>query len=657
MADEEKGLSEKEAQAQINKLITSLRKSTAQTTKGQVDAFKSFEERLKDVGDKLTDEQTVRAKRAALLESSLGFDKSSAMQLAKTTEKLEMVKQRLTDIEELGKETGQENDAVFQQEREILKTQIQQLEESQKFGRTLSNFERGTSDFFGGNMFKKLGDSIKENGSLTSKEIGNSFRQDLSNDFDKLMSFFGPVAGLIQQIPFLGTIFNLLKKGLAKILVSLVMGVKNFVTESRRKKKVDKVNLENQKKTNKTLEQGNRDKKKAGTTTTTSQPGQEPAAEGGDDGGEGGFVFRKASLFLVTAAALGAPAGAALMTVASGMTAFGKAAFAMGKALVVGGLAFGIGLTGVFGAFALGQKMGAFEGMQEFGKVNMLKVLGSMLGLATLMGVLGMIMTSGVGALIMGVGALAVMGLIGVLVLVGKGLGSFAESIIPFETLNIPRIKQNIQQLGTITGDIREILSSTKGFSMSQIVGQHPLEDLAAAVNMYDQDMAVSIDNLTKLKDSLANFEFPELPEGEKGFGGWMRGLIGEDFSGELKKLSKITLTSALGDNLQKLGDGLAAIGDGLAKITDTKVKHLEAIAEALEDMEDVTINIGSVTPNISQPISPAINAMFGNQPQMTQINAPTNQSQVNNMSQKRFVASGSNMGQHSAMSYAGQLG
>ena len=147
--------------------------------------------------------------------------------------------------------------------------------------------------------------------------------------------------------------------------------------------------------------------------------------------------FRKASLFLVTAAALGAPAGAALLTVASGMTAFGKAAFAMGKALVVGGLAFGIGLTGVFGAFALGQKMGAFEGMQEFGKVNMLKVLGSMLGLATLMGVLGMIMTSGVGALIMGVGALAVMGLIGVLVLVGKGLGSFAESIIPFETLNI----------------------------------------------------------------------------------------------------------------------------------------------------------------------------------------------------------------------------
>jgi len=655
MADEDKGLSEKEAQNQINKLITSLRKSTAQTTKGQVDAFKSFEERLKDVGDKLTDEQTVRAKRAALLESSLGFDKVSAMQIAKTTEKLEMVRERLSDLKELAKETNQENDAVFKQETEALILQERQLEEQQKFGRNLNNFERTVGKTAGG-LFKKIGDTIKENGSLTAGQIGGALKDDLKGDLDKVMNLFGPLAGILQQIPFLGTIFNLLKRSFASILLRMTMGIKNFITESKRRKKVDRTNLNEQKKTNKKLEQGSRDNKKAGASTTTGQPGQEPESQMEGDSGEGGFVFQKASLFLVTAAALGAPAGAALMTVASGMTAFGKSAFAMGKALVVGGAAFGIGLTGVFGAFALGQKMGAFEGMQEFGKVNMLKVLGSMLGLATLMGVLGMIMTSGVGALIMGVGALAVMGLIGVLVVVGKGLGNFAESIIPFETLNIPRIKQNIQQLGTITGDIREILSSTKGFSMSQIIGQHPLEDLAAAVNMYDQDMAVSIDNLTKLKDSLAGFEFPELPEGEKGFGGWMRGLIGEDFSGELKKLSKITLTSALGDNLQKLGDGLAAIGDGLAKITDTKVKHLEAIAEALEDMEDVTINIGSVTPNISQPISPAVNAMFGNQPQLTQINAPTNQSQVNNMSQKRFVASGSNMGQHSALSYAGQL-
>ena len=127
------------------------------------------------------------------------------------------------------------------------------------------------------------------------------------------------------------------------------------------------------------------------------------------------------------------------------MMAFGKGpAFVFAKALAIGGLALGVGLTGVFGSFALGEKMGAFEGMEAFGKVNMLKVLGSMLGLATLMGVLGAIVSTGVGALIMGVGALIVMALIGSLVVIGKGLGEFAESILPFEQMNVPRIKQNI---------------------------------------------------------------------------------------------------------------------------------------------------------------------------------------------------------------------
>ena len=82
-----------------------------------------------------------------------------------------------------------------------------------------------------------------------------------------------------------------------------------------------------------------------------------------------------------------------------------------------------------------------------FGKVNMLKVLGSMLGLATLMGVLGAIVSTGVGALIMGVGAQVILALIGSLVVIGKGLGEFAESILPFEQMNVPRIKQNIRNL------------------------------------------------------------------------------------------------------------------------------------------------------------------------------------------------------------------
>ena len=78
-----------------------------------------------------------------------------------------------------------------------------------------------------------------------------------------------------------------------------------------------------------------------------------------------------------------------------------------------------------------------------------------MLGLATLMGVLGAIVTTGVGALIMGVGAVIVMAMIGVLVVIG---GEFAESIMPFEQMNVPRIKNNIQQLASLSGDIDTLL-------------------------------------------------------------------------------------------------------------------------------------------------------------------------------------------------------
>ena len=178
------------------------------------------------------------------------------------------------------------------------------------------------------------------------------------------------------------------------------------------------------------------------------------------------------------------------------MGIFAKGALRFAAALAVGGLALGVGFTGVFGAFALGDKMGAFEGMKAFGQVNMLKVLGSMLGLATLMGVLGGIVTSGIGALIMGAGALAIMALVGTLVLMGKGLGNFAESILPFENMNIPRIKGNIGELATVAGDIRNLMSAASGsFSLGNF-GQHPLKKLADALKPYEGDMGKTAENL-----------------------------------------------------------------------------------------------------------------------------------------------------------------
>ena len=64
MADEDKGLTSKEANSAINKILTQLRRSQAETTKGQMDAMKTFEKNL-DAVKGLSDEQTPRAKRAA----------------------------------------------------------------------------------------------------------------------------------------------------------------------------------------------------------------------------------------------------------------------------------------------------------------------------------------------------------------------------------------------------------------------------------------------------------------------------------------------------------------------------------------------------------------------------------------------------------------
>ena len=60
-----------------------------------------------------------------------------------------------------------------------------------------------------------------------------------------------------------------------------------------------------------------------------------------------------------------------------GFSALGKGlarGIGLGKFLVIGGVALGVGLSAIFGAFALGRKTGAFKGMKEFEDINIVKV-------------------------------------------------------------------------------------------------------------------------------------------------------------------------------------------------------------------------------------------------------------------------------------------
>ena len=637
MADEP--LTNKEAQPLIDKLLTQLRKSEAKTTKGQETASKKFESAV-DAIEGLSDEQKKRANTAAVLEQT-GYSKQSAMILAKSSEQLDMVKDRLSSLNDTLESTGQ--DVSTNPEIMRLEAEKKSIEEFQKFGRNLDGFERTFVKFAGG-TFEEMKKSVQEGGNLTAAGIGQSLGQNLRGDFDKVLSFFGPAVGLLQQIPFLGTILTFIGQSLKSVLIRLALAAKDRIFNRKTDKKqlkIDETNLKINQKNAKIQEQQLRTQNKAAISGQTVLGGDDqPVEEGGGDEAKGGGSFRAASVFLGVAAAIGGVAGAGLSAAAAGMGIFAKGALRFAAAIAVGGLALGVGLTGVFGSFALGEKMGAFDGMEAFGKVNMLKVLGSMLGLATLMGVLGGIVTSGIGALIMGAGAIAIMALVGTLVLMGKGLGEFAEGILPFEQMNIPRIKGNIQDMATVAPEIKALMDASSGSFFS--FGDHPLKKLADALRPYEGNMGQTAENLKELKGALTKFELPKTT-----FGQALADFFGQGGVDQLERLATIDVTPGVGTEIELLGKGVTSISNALNGLDNKKIGNLKELTKALKGMDKVELNFG-----VTAPAAPQLQGMSGQSEGQTTNNVVTSQpiQQVNNTVRQSFQARGSNMMNHSAL-------
>jgi len=638
---EDNPLTNKEAQPLIDKLLTQLRKSEAKTTKGQDAAGKKFEKAV-DAIEGLSEAQAKRANTAAVLEQT-GYSKESAMILAKSSEQLDMVKDRLSTLKDTLEETNQ--DVSTNPEIMALEKQKESIEEFQKFGKNLNGFEKNVVKVFGGG-FEDLKKSIQEGGNLTVAGIGTSFKDNLKGDFDRVLSFFGPAVGILQQIPFLGTILTFIGQSLKSVLIRLAMAAKDRIfgkKTDQKRLKIDETNLKINQKNAKVQEQQLRTQNKAAISGQTVLGGDDQPVEGGEgDEVKGGGSFRAASVFLGVAAAIGGVAGAGLSAAAAGMGIFAKGALRFAAAIAVGGLALGVGLTGVFGSFALGEKMGAFDGMEAFGKVNMLKVLGSMLGLATLMGVLGGIVTSGIGALIMGAGAIAIMALVGTLVLVGKGLGEFAESILPFEKMNVPRLKGNISEIASVAGDIKTLMSAASGtFSLGNF-GQHPLKKLADALKPYEGNMGQTAENLKELKGALTNFELPQTTLGEA-----LRDFFGVGAIDQLNRLGEIDIKDGLGVEMSSLGNGVSVLSNALNNLDSTKVGHLKELTQALKGMDKVELNFG-----VTAPTAPQLQGISGQSEGQTTNNVVTSQpiQQVNNTVRQSFQARGSNMMNHSAL-------
>ena len=628
---EDSPLTNKEAQPLIDKLLTQLRKSEAKTTKGQDAAGKKFEKAV-DAIEGLSEAQAKRANTAAVLEQT-GYSKESAMILAKSSEQLDIVKDRLATLRDTLEETNQ--DVSTNPQIMALEKEKESIEEFQKFGKNLSEFERNVVKVFGGG-FEDLKRSVQEGGDLTVAGIGNSFKENLKGDFDRVLSFFGPAVGILQQIPFLGTILTFIGQSLKSVLIRLAMAAKDRIfgkKTDKKRLKIDETNLRINQKNAKIQEQQLRTQNKAAISGQTVLGGgdDQPTEAEGDDG-KGGGSFRAASVFLGVAAAIGGVAGAGLSAAAAGMGIFAKGALKFAAALAIGGLALGVGFTGIFGAFALGDKMGAFDGMEAFGKVNMLKVLGSMLGLATLMGVLGGIVTSGIGALIMGAGALAIMALVGTLVLMGKGLGDFAEGILPFEKMNIPRIKTNIQDMATVAPEIKELMDASSGSFFS--FGDHPLKKLADALRPYEGDMGNTAKNLRELKSALTRFELPKTTLGEA-----LRDFFGVGAIDQLNRLGEIEIKDGLGVEMSSLGNGVSVLSKALNNLDSTKVGHLKELSNALGRMNKVELNFGTVG-----VVTPALTSENGDMSGQTVINNVVSNpiSQNNTTIRQSYMATGS---------------
>ena len=629
---EDSPLTNKEAQPLIDKLLTQLRKSEAKTTKGQDAAGKKFEKAV-DAIEGLSEAQEKRANTAAVLEQT-GYSKESAMILAKSSEQLDIVKDRLATLRDTLEETNQ--DVSTNPQIMALEKEKESIEEFQKFGKNLSGFEKNVVKVFGGG-FEDLKKSIQDGGDLTVAGIGNSFKENLKGDFDRVLSFFGPAVGILQQIPFLGTILTFIGQSLKSVLIRLAMAAKDRIfgkKTDQKRLKIDETNLKINQKNAKIQEQQLRTQNKAAISGQTVLGGgdDQPVEAEGDDA-RGGGSFRAASVFLGVAAAIGGVAGAGLAAAATGMGIFAKGALKFAAALAIGGLALGVGFTGIFGAFALGDKMGAFDGMEAFGKVNMLKVLGSMLGLATLMGVLGGIVTSGIGALIMGAGALAIMALVGTLVLMGKGLGDFAESILPFENMNIPRIKGNIGELATVAGDIRNLMSAASGtFSLGNF-GQHPLKKLANALEPYEGDMGKTSQNLRELKGALTNFEMPQTTLGQA-----LADFFGVGAIDQLNRLGEIEIKDGLGIEMSSLGNGVTVLSNALNNLDSDKVSNLKELSTALRGMNKVELNFGT-----TGVVTPALTSENGNMNGQTVVNNVVSQpiNQNNTTVRQNYIATG----------------
>ena len=601
--------------------------------------------------DRFTDAQKKQLTDQFGLEQ-LGVGRADAAQRVAANTELEKLQQEKERLEGVKKEFGM--NAVDETELKALESDIQSLEEVKKFGRTLSKFERGFQTFASGTI-EELIQATKDGGALTAKGMADSFGNDLKNDFDKVLSLFGPVVGLLQQIPLLGTILNLAKTGLKRLFVELFLSRKSSV-------KLSKKEVKAQKETSKML--GKELKFQTKMQRREAREKQKERMKKGMTGAKAGdqitqkkainpLLVSSITLLIATMGkALGAIGagikmigmgiGGFLKSFAGGLAAFGlpalKGAAILAAALVLVGGAIGLGGLMAMKGIQAGLKDWDKHGLPELFKklsdpaIKPWKITGLLMGLGLGMAFLG------VGGLIQTITTWG--GKATPLTNLGKDLGGFSKNLHGFDKLDSKKLLYNIGVLaGTgpaagLSGLITNIFS---GFGLSK--GFTNLgKDLGGFANnvkpFMQMDMPKFKSQIKQLTEALNAIHFPS-------FSSFLQS---QGLLHNIRRLSNIEFQQpTLGEDMQKLGTGVQMISSGIDSLTVEKAKALGRLGyEISRNFDDITMQFGVIPQT----------AGAGNSFQVNNTPAPSGGTTVNTVApvstthivkrENRYIAKGS---------------
>ena len=576
----------------------------------------------------------------------LGFDEDDATRRVAAQRLLKQEQETLQGLKDIQEEFG----GLTAKDKTILdqtEYNIDQLIEITKFGRTLTKMERAQQTFFG-STFDDLIKATEKGGELTAQGIAKGFGDDLRSDFDKITAFLGPAATALSNLPFVGTLANLVGRSFKRMFA-------NFLIARRGKKKEEKLQQESVKlqktqikMTRQQLEKENRARAKQGLTPlkrdgTLDKRYKQPQGGGDDDGGDN-LIMKSlglAAISKVVNPVVGASfvVGAGKFAIALGLLGAGLGAFS-----ALAGLGLGVLISSVIGGIATGfgkfESEGATDAFERLEKIDMLKVSG---GLAALAGASVLQSIAGLVDLLTGGG------LKNPFTNLGKDAAGFANAINEsgFMSIDMNAFNEKAGQLfgpslkNSLVGLVDFFTGGSNTTPLTNM-GQDAAGFASSVAPFMEMDADEFNTKITKIKNGLTGFE---LPEGA----GIFESMFGADGISKLNELASIDIDSEMPENLIRLGDAVDHIGNSLEGLTEDKAKMLGRIGyEIGKNFDNFNLNFGT----IPSTAGAGADLSIANGEQMQQpinvINTVQNANNNTNV-QKRYNATGSSHSQSRA--------